>query len=101
MMNYSYSGFGVLAGGNVDLLARVEACVVVGVGRGRVRVERRVRRGTVATFMSLLEPYRLRMENRNLANQLAKTQSDSHNTGLTRLSMEQNHRSSLTCKAPS
>ena len=37
----------------------------------------------------------------NLANQLAKTQSDSHNTGLTRLSMEQNHRSSLTCKAPS
>ena len=97
MMNYSYSGFGVLAGGNVDLLALVEACVVVGVGRGRARV----RRGTVATFMSLLEPYRLRMENRNLANQLAKTQSDSHNTGLTRLSMEQNHRSSLTCKAPS
>ena len=101
MMNYSYSGFGVLAGGNVDLLAVVEACAVVGVGRGRVRVERRVRRGTVATFMALLEPYRPIIECRNLANQLAKTQSDSHNPGLTRLSMEQNHRSSLTCKAPS
>ena len=67
------------------MLAVVEACVVVGVGRGRVRVERRVRRGTVATFMALLEPYRPIIEyflaRRNLANQLAKTQSDSHNPG--------------------
>ena len=56
-------------------------------------------------LLALLEPYRLIIEyflaRRNLANQLAKTQSDSHNPGLRRLSMEQNHCSSLTCKAPS
>ena len=93
MMNYSYSGFGVLAGGNVAVLALVEAtCVVVGVGRGRAcALNAAFDAGRSRPSCRCWRPHRLRMENRNLANQLAKTQSDSHNTGLTRLSMEQNH----------
>ena len=57
MLNYSYSGFGTLAGGNVDG------------GRSSARFRRRrgpwagarwtpFGRGTVAPFMALLEPYR-------------------------------------------
>ena len=84
-----------LAGGDVGWQAVVEARV----GRRRAAAPSRFE------LLAPLEPYRPIIEyflvRRNLANQLAKTQLDSHNPGLRRRSMEQNHCSSLTCKAPS
>ena len=70
-----------LAGGNVGWQAVVEARV----GRRRAAAPSRFE------LLAPLEPYRPIIEyflvRRNLANQLAKTQLDSHNPGLRRLSI--------------